>query len=128
MTIGENIKKARKNAGLKQKDLAKAIGVSPQMISLYETDSRRPKYETLAKIASAIRRESDNYVYVYHLLDNNEELYDEIYSEYCKEKHNTPVNRLVENFNATNKEGKSKILSYSDDIASNPKYKKEPDD
>lgn len=128
MTIGENIKKARKEAGLKQKELADAIGVSAQMISLYETDSRRPKYETLAKIAGAIRKKSGNYVYVYHLLDNNTELYTKILEEHNEDKYNEPSAKLVRNFNAVNKEGKEKILDYSDDIASNPKYKKSKED
>lgn len=54
MTIADKIKKARKAAGLKQKELADKLGVSPQMISQYENSGRIPKYETLCKIANAI--------------------------------------------------------------------------
>lgn len=124
MTVGENIKKARKNAKLTQKELAEKIGVTPQMISLYETDARRPKYETLQKIASIIRKNSSTYVYVYDLLDRNDELHWDMLQEHHQEIENLPQNRLMSNFNAANKDGKLKILSYSDDIVSNPKYKK----
>lgn len=35
------------------------------------------------------------------------------------------IDRLVNNYDKVNTDGKKKILSYSDDIASNPKYTKE---
>ena len=38
MTVGERIKQARLHRGVTQKDLAKAIGVSFQMINKYETN------------------------------------------------------------------------------------------
>lgn len=122
MSIGENIKKARKAAGLTQKELAKKIGVTAQMISLYETDARRPKYETLARIASAIRKNSGQWVYVYDLLEHDAELYNEIKQEHEDMVDNLPENRLMFNFNSVNKDGKKKIIEYSNDIASNPQY------
>lgn len=54
MTVAENIRRARKSAGLKQSDVANRLGVSPQMISRYESSEKVPKYETLCKIADAI--------------------------------------------------------------------------
>ena len=54
MTIGERIKKARKDAKLTQKDLGEKIGVSGSMIGQWENDLRCPKMETLQKIASAL--------------------------------------------------------------------------
>ena len=54
MSIGDNIKKARISAGLTQKELAKKMDVSPQMISLYEKGRRAPKVETIQRIADAI--------------------------------------------------------------------------
>lgn len=55
MTIGERIKAARKKAGLTQKELGDKLGVSYQMIGQYENDSRKPKLETLEKIANALQ-------------------------------------------------------------------------
>lgn len=54
MTIGENIKKARKAAGLTQKELGEKLGVSNTMIAIYETGRRIPKTDTLQRIASAL--------------------------------------------------------------------------
>lgn len=46
-----NIKKARQAAGLSQKELAKALGVSDKTISAYETGRAMPPSSTLAQIA-----------------------------------------------------------------------------
>lgn len=54
MTTGERIKAARKKAGLTQAQLAEKLGVPFQSISQWERDTRKPKMETLAKIAEAL--------------------------------------------------------------------------
>ncbi len=54
MTTGEKIKQARKNAGITQKNLGDKLGVSPVMISQYESNTRNPKLQTLQKIADAL--------------------------------------------------------------------------
>ena len=53
--LGEEIAKARHRAGMSQADLKNAIGVSRQTIGLYETGKVPPPFETLAKIAAAVR-------------------------------------------------------------------------
>ena len=53
MTIGENIKRVRKEKGLTQKELAKKLNVSEPMISQYESKETL-KLETLRKIAMAL--------------------------------------------------------------------------
>lgn len=55
MTIGEQIQKARKAQSLSQKDLGEMLGVSASMIGQYENNLRRPKLETLVKIADALQ-------------------------------------------------------------------------
>ena len=57
MTIGELIKRARKQSNMSQKDLAEKLGVSTSMIGQYETDARNPKLVTLQKIATALQVE-----------------------------------------------------------------------
>lgn len=52
--IGARIEKSRKLAGITQKELAKRIGTHFQVISNYERGARKPKIETLGKIASAL--------------------------------------------------------------------------
>lgn len=53
MTIGENIKKIRKEKGLTQKELAKLLNVSEPMVSQYESKETL-KLETIKKIAAAL--------------------------------------------------------------------------
>lgn len=54
MTTGQLIKAARKKSGMTQEDLGKRLGVSGSSIAQYETDNRKPKQETLLKIAKAL--------------------------------------------------------------------------
>lgn len=55
MTIGERIKAARKNAGMTQKQLGELAGIAEPTIRRYELGKLNPKFETLAKIAEALK-------------------------------------------------------------------------
>ena len=50
-TLGENIRRARERAGMKQKDLAEKLSVSPQTIYRWERGERQPKWEMLQQMA-----------------------------------------------------------------------------
>ena len=52
--IGNKIREARLQAGLKQKELAQKIGVSESRISQYEKGSQNPRIGTLIKLADAL--------------------------------------------------------------------------
>jgi len=54
MTTGHLIKEARKNAGITQEVLGKRLGVSASFIAQYETGKRKPKYDTIRRIAAAL--------------------------------------------------------------------------
>ena len=54
MNTGERIKTARKQAGLTQKELGEALGVSFQAVAQWETGRRVPKVETLQRIGEAL--------------------------------------------------------------------------
>lgn len=54
MTTAENIKKARKKAGLTQAKLAEKLNTTQQNLAQYESGKRKPKRETLIKIAKAL--------------------------------------------------------------------------
>ena len=54
VTIGQNIKKARKNAGLTQKQLAERSGLATITIQQYERGVREPKLDIITKIARAM--------------------------------------------------------------------------
>ena len=56
--VGINLKKARKEAGLTQVDLAKRMNMSPMMISRYEVGLNSIPYKRIERIVitMAIRR------------------------------------------------------------------------
>lgn len=54
-TVGKEIKKARIDADLTQKDLAKQTNLSSNYISQIEKDKKLPSLKTLFKIAKALR-------------------------------------------------------------------------
>ena len=49
--IGKKIKELRKENGIKQKDIATALDISPQAVSLWENDNSDPDLENLKKLA-----------------------------------------------------------------------------
>lgn len=53
-SIGDAIKERRILSNLTQSELASRLGVSPQIISQYERGIKKPKIETVAKIANAL--------------------------------------------------------------------------
>ena len=54
VTTGQLIKEARKKAGMTQLELAKKLNIPFQSVSQWERDIRKPKYETLERISSAL--------------------------------------------------------------------------
>lgn len=57
--LGDKIKNLRTDKGMFQKDLAEKVGCSVQAISSYEKGQKKPKVETLEKIASALNVTTD---------------------------------------------------------------------
>ena len=54
MTIGENIRRIRKERGLTLKQLGDAVGVSEAYIRAYESGRRNPKQQSLEALAAAL--------------------------------------------------------------------------
>lgn len=50
-TIGQKIKTGRLSRNMTQADLAKALGVSPSAIGMWEQDRREPDFDTLEALA-----------------------------------------------------------------------------
>ncbi len=59
MNLGENLKKARKDAGVTQEDLAERIGVYAKDISRWENGKRVPSTLTFAMICREIGASAD---------------------------------------------------------------------
>lgn len=58
-TLGQRLAHWREQRGLTQKDIAKAVGLSPQQISGYERDYRTPPPDTLKELATLLRISTD---------------------------------------------------------------------
>ena len=82
MTIGQNIKKYRKEQGLTQRELAEIVGVSVQAVSKWETDTGAPDISLIVPLATALDISTDA-LFDYEHLSNPEE-YHEIKIEYNK--------------------------------------------
>lgn len=54
MNIGENIRQARKNAGLTQKELGEKLGISAAAIGQFEKKNSNPHNSTVQKIAAVL--------------------------------------------------------------------------
>lgn len=54
MTVGENIKRIRKEKGYTQKELAEKCEMYESQIRKYELDKANPKIETIGKVADAL--------------------------------------------------------------------------
>jgi transcriptional regulator with XRE-family HTH domain len=54
MTFSKNLKKARKNKGFTQNDLAEIVGVKRSTIAGYESKNQEPSYKILKKISNAL--------------------------------------------------------------------------
>ena len=75
MAIGENIKKIRKENGLTQKELGKLCGMSEAQIRHYELNYKKPKIETIKRIAIGLN------VNLYELMNDLKETEDIVFAE-----------------------------------------------
>lgn len=59
MNFPENLQRARKQAGMSQKELAECLGVYQKDISRWEHGERTPSVETFAKICKELGASAD---------------------------------------------------------------------
>ena len=105
-TPGQLIKAARVKAGLTQKELGEKLGLAYQTVAQWENDLRKPKLETLKRIAGALG------VGVWELAEP--EAWDSIDEE--------PERDMVGAYETLNREGREKVAEFIELIAGNPKY------
>lgn len=60
MTIGENIKRLRKNANMTQEELAEMLSISSQAVSRWETDSAMPDISLLPSLCNIFNVSADD--------------------------------------------------------------------
>lgn len=125
MTIGQRIRLARSKVGISQKGLAEKLGVSASMIGQYESDVRKPKFETQQRIAEALGVE------VYEIFsDEQRKVYTEgeisglSVLELGFVALSFPERSLIDSFNKLNPEGQQKAVERIEELAEIPKYQK----
>ena len=83
MSLGENIKAARKKLGMTQEELASQIGVTAQAVSRWESGAGMPDVTMIVPIARVLSVSTDALFGVEHV-DTDEVLYEEIKQTYLK--------------------------------------------
>ena len=120
MNAADRIKQNRIQKGLSQADLAKKLRTTPQNISQYERGIRKPKLETLQKIAVALE------IPAVELIDP---VYDpaEIISRAAITvgAHTAATqNDLIQAFHRLNDEGQRVAVERVEELTEIPKYQK----
>ena len=140
MTVGEKIRKYRKEAGMTQAELGKKAGLSEAMIRQYELGKRNPKFENLSKIAKALNITIDEFGMVIkkhsenmHYFDLNR-LSDAISAAYADEYHHYEIEcnyeidgqekQLLESYNKLNELGQKEAIKRIEELTEIPKYQK----
>lgn len=130
MTIGENIKRFRKERGLTQKQLGEKCGIDEANLRKYELNKQSPRIETLRKIAYALD------VYTYDLLydeitvaDKKTQEISEVSMKFINRgcldmpDNDEVVNEiLLRNFNRLNNSGKKEACKRVGELTEIPRY------
>lgn len=130
MTVGQCIQKVRKEKGLSQQELGKKLGVTGSMIGQYESDLRKPKINTVNKIATVLgvnpiflTKDDPHYPLVVDV--SIDDLL--AYRNQLLEQHNseTEYELLIKiGFSKLNAEGQKKAINYIEDLMKVADYRK----
>lgn len=127
MTVGENIKRIRKEKGLTQKKLGELCGMNEVQIRRYEIGKANPKIKTIERIASALEITPFDIMGLEYFdsitdldalrediskADQFENLFISIYGE---EEY-----MLFMKYSALTEEGAKKVKAYIEDLYANP--------
>ena len=102
-SLGQQITFFRKKTGLKQRDLAVAIGISPSTVSSYEKDKRQPDTLILKNLAKTLN------VTVDALLG-------------LESPENAGESNILRVYRNLNDSGQDHMLEYAAFLEENPKY------
>lgn len=122
MTIGENIRQARKKAGLTQRQLAEKSGVATITLQQYERGVREPKLDTIAKIARAMNLFASDLISG-DQWQNVDMTFTDTTERYGQET--TQYYRMVEAFSTLNHTGAEKAAVAVEDLSKVPEYRRE---
>lgn len=131
MSFSDRLREARKKAGLTQMQIAEKLGITAQSYSQYETGKRRPKSDTISKIADALNvgysYTKDGEPYFYSFVDT---VPDPEYSD--NEKFNRAqyedaesIQRIITPYNNLNSIGQNKAIEQVELLTKIPEYRKD---
>ena len=115
------IKEARERVGLSQKELAALLKIKPTTFNGYETGAHDPKSDILVKIAKQCNTSVD-----FLLGCTNDPTPHKTKKAPAQGESDIRKSRLIHNYDQLNELGQDTLVTYSDDIASMPKYTDEP--
>ena len=111
-----NLRKLRKERGITQAELGKAIGVGKASVSAYEKDGRKPSFEILENIADYFNVNMGDLVG-----QEDIQLYKVEFFDFDKD-----VEPIAYSFkHDLNDDGRQALLDYMNFLKSNPKYSNE---
>lgn len=118
MNTGVRIQELRRIKKMTQGDLAAKIGTTPQNISQYERGVRKPKLETLRKIALALDTTVSELVC--------DDFWKNLSAEEQANAFDTNRASLLVAYDSMNETGKRKAVEQVEDLAKIPDYQKKP--
>lgn len=123
-TIGENIKRIRKEKGLTQKQLGDLCNppMADSAIRRYEIGKANPKIETLMKIAEALNVKLSELVPMNNTLDW---AFEKIKENRIVREYSAIDTAIKDNLDKMNESAKKKVYDYTEDLIQNPKNWKE---
>lgn len=137
MTTGQRIKAARKKAKMTQAELADKLEIPFQSISQWERDIRKPKRETIEKIANALK---------VHPVELSSDLFDEALLSLLQGSYKTAEDfriaflsnevsfarlydetdkRLIQFYDMLNDDGRALAVDYVFELSEKSKYLKD---
>ena len=126
-TIGDAIRNERKKCNITQKELAERLGVSASMIAQYETGKRKPKLETVRRLAEALNVPMGDLVANWSDYNTSEIITD--LEENDRAVHLNRQARLIARYyEELNALGQSKAIEQVEMLTKIPEYQKEKED
>ena len=118
MTFGQRLRKARKERGFTQKQLADLIDAKHNSVSDWENDKNKPDPDTIEYICGALD------IPVSFLFSDSIQIKKSPEPTDIDSEDLHPLLKIYEQLNV---DGQNRLMEYAQDLAEMPKYKKCPD-
>ena len=140
-SIGENIKRVRKEKNLTQKELAEKVGTTQQNLAQYENGKRNPKIGTVSRIASALKVNIDDLLAadlksspVYRVYERHSDLDNKLFLDFKNDFLTRDINwepldiEMINKFKVLNEVGQIKAIEQVEMLTKIPEYQRTESD